>query len=435
MKTITMKGDGKRVVESGLLALLLMICAACGGDPVNEQPGSLVEPVGSDVASTIEADEEGALAESPLAEGGTAVDHTALLEVTGQETPSALPDPAVLPTEPAIEPSAPADPAVLTATSPLIGKDFATSGTFELGLMGDMIDAAIKQGGALTIEAKFTSHPSTAVALVTQQTAPAICRKKRGEIYVAMDFDGSGSMADSDPAFERVDAGEAFIDAFFAEVPFAQIGLFDFFDSSPAHTGIGPLVDLNYPNPGFEATRLLWPWSSDVNDLKNALTQLANDGETPMYESLYELMEYIGAGVGQSTPNLSILLLADGQPNGSQKTIDDVIQLSKSAGIPICPVGLGPASEFWPKGWWTSSAQDVMRTLAFETGCVYTSATGAAALEGIFHSLAKALLTGHLVAAFQVNPVPPSGTVVKGEVTVTDASGKTEKALFTFTVP
>ncbi|MEK7606633.1 MAG: MopE-related protein, partial [Patescibacteria group bacterium] len=83
-------------------------------------------------------------------------------------------------------------------------------------------------------------------------------------------FDSSGSMSSNDPQRQRVEAGKRFVDAIGGD---DRAVILDF--------GVGP-------SSGLTASRLLQDITGDKNLLKNAIDQVQENGNTPLYDSILD---------------------------------------------------------------------------------------------------------------------------------------------------
>ncbi|MEL6179307.1 MAG: hypothetical protein AAFS10_10150, partial [Myxococcota bacterium] len=100
-------------------------------------------------------------------------------------------------------------------------------------------------------------------------------------------------------------------------------------------------------------------------------------------------------------------------------SLDSVISKANSLSIPIHVVGLGEASEldstFSTDGSNTTLIQN-LRDLASKTGGFYASASSADELVELADTIAIGLTGGFEAASVRLDPVPPSGTVVRGRI-------------------
>ena len=121
-----------------------------------------------------------------------------------------------------------------------------------------------------------------------QFQAPSHSRKP---LAVVMDFDSSGSLADTDKSRLRVDAGIAFVNTLASD---DRAAVFDFGPDTTA---------------GFQATRRVCSLTSNKERLSNAIDGLQADGGTPMYASLLDILNYMIAHVESSESERAIMLI------------------------------------------------------------------------------------------------------------------------------
>lgn len=327
----------------------------------------------------------------------------------------------------------------LTTSSPQFKDSFPRDGSFEIGLMPLDTNGNLLTEG-VTLSGTVISDPNYSLAVQLSEIRE-IAENDGSPLIVAMNLDSSASMEDVDPAMERRAAGESFIDGLLSGAPESLLGIFDFSTLLRGgllnyEPGLGPKVDPQLPNPGFTVSRLLWPWSSNTEELKTGLDQLMNASRSRMNESLIEIMRYLEtAHPVARNRRRALIVLTDEKPNPRLRNnkLSDVIAKSQALSIPICPVGIDETSELSSNG--VASSVYNLKTLGMRTGCFYTPAADAGSLRKIFLGLSKVLVGGEPVAIVQINPVPPPGSVIRGEITVTDANGNSQSAPFTFTVP
>ena len=236
-----------------------------------------------------------------------------------------------------------------------------------------------------------------------------------GNTKAAILLDDSGSMSGTDPQRMRAQAAQLFWEALLPVRAGNLAALLDF--------GAGATTD-------FTDTRLLQTWTSSGAALQAKLTSVIASGSTPLYESLVETVTWMTSTTSQSD-NRVILLLTDGQPNGTGGR-PAAINAAQGAGITVHTVGLGPASDLDASS--QSAAVAAVREVAEQTGGVYSVATTAAALTTIFKVLATASGKGQLLGTFKISPVPVTGTSVRGTVTVS-SGGRSGVAMFSFLAP
>ncbi len=224
----------------------------------------------------------------------------------------------------------------------------------------------------------------------------------------AVDIDSSGSMSTSDPSDLRIDAAKLFVASILGEKPTSQFNIYDFGYSS---------------NGTFSDTRQLTAdWTSDQTTIDAAIDQVVASGGTPLYDSIYEILQKFTTEKDASSYQRAMLVLSDGSPN-SYTYEQDVYDYSVANNIPINSVSLG-----------SGSYEQNMKDLADETGGVYTKAVDAASLSTAFQNISLGTSNGYMDynLVFPDPSVLPNGTSTTVNVTVTiSAGGTTQTASFT----
>jgi hypothetical protein len=238
-------------------------------------------------------------------------------------------------------------------------------------------------------------------------------------------LDSSGSMEQSfdtvcptcphDPQRVRVDAAQTLVGELLARTPESRVGIFDF----------GPGA-----SDGFEATRVLTPYTSKVEDLQGGADLTVSDGGTFIYDSLCEILGYMDSDIQehfQTTPiTKAIVLVSDGEDTESSFcTLDGVIDRAKQSEIPIHVIGIGAAREDFKEYYQTeednSEVIESLRRLSGETGGFYASLGNHDDLVQLAEVIAIGLTGGYTKTSVVLDPIPPSGTKVVGEICPIDA--------------
>jgi Mg-chelatase subunit ChlD len=296
--------------------------------------------------------------------------------------------------------------------------EFRSTGRFAIGIV------AKAQGGATILntnvgiafkvdsvlgEARSSSKYSAARELTSVE-------KSSGDVRAAILIDNSGSMTTSDPRTLRSGAARLFWETMLPANPNNQVALLDFG------------VSVSAP---FTETRLMQNWTSSATSLAASIVGISVGLRgTPLYESISETSGWISSSTTRAQQRV-LLVLTDGQPTGSSNRAA-AIAAAQAASVTIHAVGLGPASDLsvTPDALAVAAVHD----LAEQTGGVYAAATEAIALAPIFKILATVSNTGQLVGRFRITPVPPSGRVVSGTISV-NSGGRIEKAAYSFRAP
>lgn len=239
-------------------------------------------------------------------------------------------------------------------------------------------------------------------------------------------LDSSGSMENTytsgvcdtcphDPSRLRVRASQRLAKEVMVKLPESRMGVFDF---GPGATD------------GFSTTRVLTPYTSDIDALQQGADQTVSDGGTFIYDSLCEIVDYMNGDIQehfQAVPiTKAIVLVSDGQDTESTFcNLEDVISKAKSLDIPIHVIGLGPASEDFQELFNTDQPNDELltdlRRLANETGGFYATVTNERDIVELADVIAIGLTGGYTTTTVVLEPIPESGTEVKGEICPVDA--------------
>jgi hypothetical protein len=242
-------------------------------------------------------------------------------------------------------------------------------------------------------------------------------------------LDSSGSMENSftsgvcdtcphDPSRLRVQAAKSLTKEVLGKLPESRMGLFDF---GPGATD------------GFSTTRVLTPYTSDIETLQQGADATVSDGGTFIYDSLCEIVSYMDGDIKEhfsARPiTKAIVLVSDGQDTEStQCSLEDVIAKAKGLDIPIHVIGLGPASEDFQELFNTAETNEDLlkdlRRLANETGGFYASVKSERDIVELADIIAIGLTGGYTTTTVVLDPIPASGKEVVGEICPVDAKGE-----------
>jgi len=297
--------------------------------------------------------------------------------------------------------------------------DFSSTGEFDLNVIAldeentvirlsenqvqVVLDSVIPSGGSYRVQL---------VDVVYVQPSSA------GKVKVALLLDSSGSMSGNDPNRIRVSASKEFIRLLLSNNRLHKAGIFDF---------AGGYGDANGDGINDYYLRVLqdFVYVSDTVSLFAAADSATESGGTPLYLSLWYLLDYLynrrESGYGHS-----ILVLTDGEDNESYPiTSDSVIIKANSYGIPIYAVGLGDTSyiDF-----------SELKRVANSTNGVFANAFEANALENIFNSMGFGISQGYSKVISKITPIPGSGSLIFGKIKVT-SGGNTLTENWKFAAP
>lgn len=287
-------------------------------------------------------------------------------------------------------------------------------GTFQISVSpvdenGDLLyeNLTVNNFSFSPIQVAPLASPDTPVAFgtATPDSIESVLPGEPGKgVNVAIVLDSSGSMSWNDSNRERVIAAKSLVDMLGVN---DRAAIFDFGAGSTS---------------SFTDTRLLQEFTADHTLLYQAIDQVVADGGTPMYESLYETIDYI-YGVGLS--NLALVVLTDGEAN-SDDLFDEVVANAQDTGVPIFAVGLGYEVDFTQ-----------LQALASQTGGTFAAANDALGLQNLFESIGVAVSAGRLIVHASGGFAPAIQTVgpyiISGELR-TKISGLTIPTPFDFRV-
>ncbi|GMW00796.1 MAG: hypothetical protein AMXMBFR84_19330 [Candidatus Hydrogenedentota bacterium] len=208
----------------------------------------------------------------------------------------------------------------------------------------------------------------------------------RPPVSIAFLVDGSASMILSDPENSRILACKELVKILLEN---DEVAIFDF----------GPPA-----TDGFKQTRLLQAFTTDKDDVLDALDRVTSVGGSPMYTSLMDVIPYIS-----NTANLPLkfILLTDGR--AFDKTIfESAVRVALDYDVSVNVVGLGRLPDY----------VSLMR-LAERTGGHYTQSRTVLGLRDLLLGIGLRMNTGsvNLDAALVFIPaVPPGDYFIEGSV-------------------
>lgn len=181
---------------------------------------------------------------------------------------------------------------------------------------------------------------------------------------VILDIDSSGSMSSSDPSRKRVIASKEIINLAGTS---SKLAVLDF--------GAGS-------DNGLLDSRILQPFTNDINLLNSAVEKVVASGGTPLYESLLDAISLLKA---QLSGTKSIIIFTDGQAN-STSNFDKVVLEANNNGVTIYTIGLGSG---------VNAAE--LQELASTTGGLYAYADNVDSLSGAFKAIGTGTIKGRVI--------------------------------------
>ncbi len=241
--------------------------------------------------------------------------------------------------------------------------------------------------------------------------------------------DGSGSVMDTDPDNLRVEASKSLAKKLGKCSGEWRMSLMEFG---------------GYPSGGFSNTTVLADWTVDAPDLVGAADLLSANGDTPVWDSTYEVLTALASdavdtfsdGTSADPKDLpeeigvGIVVVSDGADNVSSASVDDLIAYANDLGVAVHTVGFGPASD-------TSDDSDILavedlRTLSLGTGGYYGFVASMKDLPPLTEAIAGSLCGGHTELGAVFEEPGESGKRVAGKVRL---KGTELSVPFRFTAP
>lgn len=212
----------------------------------------------------------------------------------------------------------------------------------------------------------------------------------KGSYSAALLFDQSGSITGTDPDDARVEAGKGFVDIMGSgdEVALTAFSSGGYFPGNPS---------------------IVHTFSDDKDDLKIDICDLADkeDGGTPLYYSIYNLVCYVNDNAKNS--NKAVIVMTDGEDTEGLVIPQSIIDIAQAKGVEIYTIGLGSLANY-----------DVLQEIALGTGGAVMLAQDALQLISLYNSLAD-LLRGNGVfyeTCWQLKK-PGGGAWQSGDVIIT----------------
>lgn len=258
-----------------------------------------------------------------------------------------------------------------------------------LDASGEPIDGEITSATA-TVENAVTV-PGTVVA-AQQYVAEAVVTvdiKVEEIINAVLDLDQSGSMKDTDPARQRVDAAKSFIDRIKPEDRLA-------------------VMTFQGADEGFRASSLLQDFTSDKALLGSAVDKVKQTGYTPIWASVLDTVDLHGSDEDGGEATRVAVLFTDGQSNRDKATFAEALAAAKGSSIKFFTVGLVAGDEE------IDTAE--LQQLAEETGGTFANVDNADELDELFNKIFNAIRASGVIT-LRISPVPPAGTIIQGTLT------------------
>ena len=157
-----------------------------------------------------------------------------------------------------------------------------------------------------------------------------------------------------------------------------------------------------------DTVRTLHPLDEDVNGASDAIRRAIASGSTSLYNAVYTTirqMEKVRAVDGE-VRRQAIAVLTDGDDTSSLVTFDDLLALSKRAGIAIYTIVLKspyPVIGFASRKYF-SEGEFAMKALALETGARSFFPTDISQLAGVYDQITQELSNQYAIGYTSKNP-------------------------------
>lgn len=236
-----------------------------------------------------------------------------------------------------------------------------------------------------------------------------------GSVAAALTLDSTGSMASTDPPSTAGDttttkrniAAKLFVDRM-AATDIAAVSSFD--------------TDTTKTSP-YLAIKLWQTFSSSKPTLKTGIDSATfAGGSTNLWDAAFDSTNLVES---RTETNKVGIILTDGVDNSSSKTPANVISNATAKTVRLFMIGLSTSSS--PL---SSAAISNMSNVANSTGGVFAIASDAASLSNTFNGVFNATQGAGCVKINFV-PVPPSGVLIKGSLSMKINGGAAITAPFT----
>jgi len=335
-----------------------------------------------------------------------------------------------------------ADDVIIVGTQ--VGNDFQERGEFGLSatpldeggnsILSEEVDAEVDiedSGSSSTASAKSQIEASVTVNRVNEPSGDPLA--------VSLNFDASGSLDGSDPDEIRKEGGKAFIDELESIGRDYEAAVFEYSTSSSSCTPTSV--------PPFDCSYLWQDFTNDAVALKDSIDQVRDDGGTPTYGSLLEVLKYSEAERTKENYEKAVILFSDGKPNDANidarrdSVCNEVIPETDS---PVWAIGLGSGNDHPEEPDTDPAAVREMNRLAScsDQGGAYIGInpdpdSAEQSIRDRFSRFATASARGSITFDVEITSgldQLQAGNTVQGTLRVT-SGGETVEGSFSFRVP
>lgn len=254
---------------------------------------------------------------------------------------------------------------------------------------GEPIDGEITSASA-TVDNAITA-PNTVVAAQQYVAEAEVTVNIEVEeiVNAVLDIDQSGSMNDTDPERQRVEAAKSFIERIKPEDRLA-------------------VMTFQGADEGFRASSLLQDFTSDKAALGAAVDKVKQTGYTPIWASVLDTVDLHGSDEGGGNASRVVVLFTDGKSQRDRATFAEALSGAKASGAKYFTVGLGAGNE--------DLDMSALQQLAEETGGTFANVDNPDELDELFNKIFNAIRASGVIT-LRISPVPPAGTIIQGTLT------------------
>jgi Ca-activated chloride channel family protein len=126
-------------------------------------------------------------------------------------------------------------------------------------------------------------------------------------------------------------------------------------------------------------------FTKDHAKLADAVNPLQANGETPIYDAVYQAAQDLSAVQGRKL----IILQTDGEDTTSQHSIDEAIALAQQLHLPVYTIGLGLGTD--------QKARDALQKISSETGGAFFDAPQPSQLTATYQQILTQLRQSYLL--------------------------------------
>ncbi len=126
-------------------------------------------------------------------------------------------------------------------------------------------------------------------------------------------------------------------------------------------------------------------FTKDHSKLANAINPLQANGETPIYDAVYQAAQDLASVQGRKL----IILQTDGEDTTSQHSIDEAISLAQQLHLPVYTIGLGLGTD--------QKARDALQKISSETGGAFFDAPQPSQLTATYQQILTQLRQSYLL--------------------------------------